>query len=509
MILKTSNGAIFIQKDNGRPVFVGCVDLDALTEPGGEIDTLIRCFNPSGYGWIVKSTTIAPPEPVTTSISTFIEGIQNAFDLIGGSNANLFIHQREAGRADAFLNFVRSWVLGSIRIGERTASDLYTREDDNFSLVSYAISALPPVYRILQKTIVRKTTVETNSITSVIFTDSCKTGYAGCKAGSGATADVLYTIDYGATWAATATDPFSTNENIAAIGVFLAARSTTRVMVALGTTRAGSPMAIAYSDDAGATWTSVNVGSVNGQYAQNHNSLFCLNPYNIWLVCGNGYIYKSIDAGLTWTAQDAGIATSNALYAVRFVSATVGAAVGANGAVLTTGDSGNTWTLRTAPAATTLNTVAVIDENTLWTGGVNGLLYYSNDGGATWAQRLFAGSGNGEIRTIRFRSGLFGYMVVNFASGGAVYVTIDGGFDWELQGTPANAGLQDIYMCDPNNAWIAGDAYNGNGIFLSVQPGVNLMPMPSTAAAVIGGSGYMFDFSDSNSSIYLSLLGGI
>ena len=70
--LKTSDGAVFVQTDgpNTKPDFVGCVDVDTLTEPGGAIDTLIRCFKTDGTGWNVLGSTITPADPVTTTITT-------------------------------------------------------------------------------------------------------------------------------------------------------------------------------------------------------------------------------------------------------------------------------------------------------------------------------------------------------------------------------------------------------------------------------------------------------
>jgi len=478
--LKTSNGAIFVQTlgPNTKSDFVGCADADALTEPGGDINELIRCFNPSGSGWQVKTSTVNPPDPVTTSISTYVEGIQNALErMIGRDGNTLFIHQRDQGRADTFGNYIRSWVLGGVRIGERGASDLVNKSDDNPSMMSFGISALPPVYRIFQKTVSRKSTSEAGAITDIHFcgsgVDLGKTGFASCANVAAATPDVLYTNDYGVTWTATAADPFAVSEKIAAITCFQVGRATTRVVVALGTTRAGGPMAIAYSDDLGVTWTSVNVGSTNAQFGQNHNSLFAYDPYNIWVVAGAGYIYKSIDSGATWTTQDAGITTTSNLHAVHFATDKVGAVVGAAGAVAVTQDGGASWTLKTAPASTILNTVWVLDSNRMWVGGQNGLLYYTTDGGTTWNARSFTGSGVGQVRNIAFIPGsdLIGMLTVNNASPvGNILTTIDGGYTWETWTVPANSGLNGGFAVDENNFWVVGEINSGTGVILKVAP---------------------------------------
>src|SRR5690606_36431684 len=132
-----------------------------------------------------------------------------------------------------------------------------------------------------------------------------------------------------------------------------------RVVVARGTTDAGNPAEIAYSDDFGATWTAVNVGSTNAQFAQGPHSLFAYDPYNMWLVAGSGYIYYSDDGGLTWDTQDAGVATSNALHAIHFATDRIGYAVGASDTVLKTEDGGLSWTATDADpnSGDTLSTV--------------------------------------------------------------------------------------------------------------------------------------------------------
>ena len=70
-IFKSSDGAIFVQTRgaNTRARFVGCVDVDALTEPGGAIDTLIRCFKQDGTGWKTLDSTVTPPDPVIRRFS--------------------------------------------------------------------------------------------------------------------------------------------------------------------------------------------------------------------------------------------------------------------------------------------------------------------------------------------------------------------------------------------------------------------------------------------------------
>lgn len=478
-IFKSSDGAVFVQSLGARkrPRFLGCVDVDALTEPGGAIDTLIRCFKQDGTGWNVLDSTVTPPDPVTTTITTLIEGSANSLEMARSGVANLFIHQRSGGRSDNFLNYDRSWALEAVRVGEKTAEALAMREEDTPSTMGFGISALPPVYRIFQKTTGRQSITIADAVNDIHF---CGVGYDAGLVGVAVTdasagspsdkADVLYTLDGGATWTATSTQPFAAAEDIASGKCFQIGRNGTRILVVRGTTDAGNPAEIAYSDDWGATWTTKNVGSVNGQYAFGPHSLFVLDPYNIWLVVGAGYVYYSDDAGNTWSLQDAGVASAGAdLYAIHFVTDRIGYASGETDTIIKTEDGGLSWTATTdnTGVSATLRTIDVISSEVVWVGANNGRLWYTEDGGVTWDEAVFTGNGAGSVQSVRFLQGseLFGFMLHQTAGPvGTIFATIDGGYTWEAIQTFTNAGLNGLAVVDINTAFFSGEPQGGTGV---------------------------------------------
>lgn len=477
--LKTSDGAVFVQTDgpNTKPDFVGCVDVDTLTEPGGAIDTLIRCFKTDGTGWRVLGSTITPADPVTTTITTFVEGVQNAFERMKQGNATLFIHQRDGGQAGSFSNYVRSWVLAGIRVGEKTASDLVHHDTDTPSMMGFGISAFPPVYRVFQRVVSRRSVAETQDLTDICFCgsgdDLGKTGVISCVNNGAATPDVLYSNDYGVNWTATAADPLAVSEEIAAIACFPVSRNTTRILAALGTTRVGGPMVVHYSDDLGATWNEVEVGSTNGQFAEGPNALFMYDSDLGWLVTSGGYIYYTADGGLSWTTQDAGVTLGGNGHAIHFITDRVGIVGGAAGKIATTQDGGQTWTLVTVPVAAIISTVWAIDADNLWAGAENGRLYYSTDGGTTWTERVHPGSGVGKVKSLAFAPGsaMMGTLAHDDAGPvGTVLTTINGGYTWEPWTTPTNTGLNGMFVLDENETFIVGNAQGGTGVVLKTAP---------------------------------------
>src|SRR5207344_877712 len=79
--------------------------------------------------------------------------------------------------------------------------------------------------------------------------------------------------------------------------------------------------------------------------------------------------------------------TSAALYAVQFLTAQHGTAVGAVGTVLMTDDGGTTWTPQETQGAVTLFDVHFSDVSTGWAVGNAGAIFQTTNGGSQWMDR--------------------------------------------------------------------------------------------------------------------------
>lgn len=488
--LKAGQGALWIQPDgpNTLPRYLGCHGMDAFTIPFGDVEPTY-CPDPGRAGAFLVSGMVQGAaglpstsiEEVVSKVATYLEKASRK-----GCSMTLFGHKITCQRRDMFSGYDRTVVFEGAMITQRAAAAWIARtpEGDGESLQTFDISAMSAfdIYQLASARVSGYTGTE--NVTDITFcnekkcADDCGPGEDVCEIGvaveaaegasAGLYANVWITEDGGVTWTAAAADPFVGSEDIAAVVCFRIARNTTRIIVARGTTDAGNPAEIAYSDDLGATWTLVDVGAVNGQFVTDADGLFALDPWHIWLVTDDGYIYFSGDGGLTWTAQEEGVLNVGAWNAIEFVDASTGYVVGAANEMAKTEDGGDSWTaiatLPAAKAAVAINALEVVTANRVFIGYADGDLYFSEDGGATWAERTITVATLTNIDSIDFVRETVGFLVGDKAGpAGALLRTIDGGYTWEEITLTTNVGLTSVFGCDENLAFVAGPVSGGTG----------------------------------------------
>lgn len=272
---------------------------------------------------------------------------------------------------------------------------------------------------------------------------------------------VIYSADGGATWGVSLVNSLNTAEPALAIGcvgsniVVLSSVSLSLHYASLASLLAGT-----------ATWTEVGTGFItNGPAA-----LTSQGPANVWIVGAAGYIYYSSNVESGVVVQSAGGATVQNLTAVHSYDALNVVAVGASNAVVRTADGGITWSSIVGPAVgVALNAVAMHGVDEWYVGTAGGRLYYTRNGGSTWTEVGFSGSGAGAVKDIAFASPTVGYMVHNTAAGlGRLFRTIDGGHSWYVASEarvtqPTNTGLNTVAVCSNVNVAFAAGANVADG----------------------------------------------
>ena len=147
------------------------------------------------------------------------------------------------------------------------------------------------------------------------------------------------------------------------------------------------------------TFTKVTTGFVANKAP---NDLFVASPRAVYFVGNGGYIYKSTDITAGVTVLNAGSATTNDLLRIHgSQDGTVLLATGRGSSTILSTNSGLTWGATVASVsavALDVGAALVLDQNRFWVGTLNsGRLFYTINGGNTWVERTFSGSGSGNL----------------------------------------------------------------------------------------------------------------
>lgn len=488
------SGALWLQEfPNREPQYLGCHELGGVAAPKGDI-TLLWCPDPSEPNkFQVVSSFQSAPGPVTTTLTTDVQKLADYLELWRDRRVNLYVHKIDTGRMNIFTNYERSFILPYAAVTSEGLENMAVRDPDTQerSNQTFDISA-EGLYRPFRMLPARASHPETVALNGILFYNRKvgnklireMYGIAVADADVGLTANVWFTTDGGASWAAGSADPFAADEHI--VGgphVLEIDRDTTRILVGRGSTDVANPLEVAYTDNDGTTWVNVDVGSTNGQYFLGPKALFVLDKYNIWAAVNAGYVYFSEDGGVTWAARQSaagGQATTEDLYAVHFASPEIGVAVGANNAIIRTLDGGTAWSAITGPAGqagVTVRSVFVFDQYNWWIGYADGALFFTEDGGSTWTERSHPLTSNaGALVDMDWYNEFIGILVqnpvvVHGSNDGNILWTINGGYDWELLSTPANLGLNSVEFLTERIAHVAGEVQNGTAVVLKVSGG--------------------------------------
>lgn len=226
---------------------------------------------------------------------------------------------------------------------------------------------------------------------------------------------LVYSVDGGLTWIQSSVTGLGEIENPSGIDV-VGSRLVVYTRTAGGATTSGYYWAeINLKTGVPGTWTKVIAGFVATFQVYD---MLVLSPREIFWSADGGYIYKSTDVTQGVVVVSPGNATSTALRRIHGKDETdTIVAVGGSGNVVRSIDRGVTWaTTVTFPVVSTLQAVAVVQSDVWWVGAANGTLWYTLNGGETWVQKSFEGSGSGQVYDIVFLNDEVGWMTYSNAT---------------------------------------------------------------------------------------------
>lgn len=238
---------------------------------------------------------------------------------------------------------------------------------------------------------------------------------------------VLYSVDGGATWTASAISTLGVGALVTAIdlvGQYL-------VVVAKGE-NAYHVAQINQMTGAPGAWVKVTAGFVA---TKTPNDLFVESPNRVYFVGDGGYIYVSTDILAGVSVLSAAGATTNNLLRIHGTKDTL-VTVGASNAILKSQNRGATWAATVASVTGTLQAVAVLSPLLYYVGTGAGGVSYTENGGATWTSLALPGSTLIAIHDIVFATAEVGYISATRTGPTAtIFGTVFGGRSWSEAGT--------------------------------------------------------------------------
>lgn len=480
------DGDLFIQTSRSQNFsWLSCVSLADIPLPLGDLTT-IYCPDPRRKGQVVAAgqirgeagagtTTITRPLSSTTN---FLLENSCGFDALiayGCQGTRAVPENYEFGVVLFDVQPTNSSIIAAI--ARDRGED--TRIDTNAE-VSYTGRYM--IYRLQVNTLTMTNTAAANGI--AFLPEACETKCApardGCSEGYMALDGTLYDSevkysDDGSDWNQTSADPFEEGGN-AGEWIIFELWDGHRAITNRISPSVWRPAEVSYTEDEGATWTNVDVGSVGAQI------LTAMDRMSGWIyACATGGdVYRSTDMADSWTRLATGVTTED-LRDITMYTTSTGYAVGDNNAFIYT-TNGEDWYARTGPAVgVNLLSVAVNDQGHVFVGANDGNLYRSEDGGLNWldpdgnagAWRSF---GTGTVDYVEFDedTGYFGLLIFNNPTPlGSIYTSINGGATWRQpsgQTGTWNSGLNSGTICDQNNYFVVGEVHNGTTFAAKIEP---------------------------------------
>lgn len=240
-------------------------------------------------------------------------------------------------------------------------------------------------------------------------------------------AEVIYSVDGGATWAEVNISGLGATVNPTAVEVV------GEYLVVLSRA-AGAHYYARIDPDTGVpgTFSTVTSGYVA---SAGPNDIFVQSPSEVYIVGNGGYIYRSLDITAGVTPVSAATVTTQNLQRIHGQGETL-VAVGNGGVVLYSSD-GTIWATTTlTPTSQTLFAVSVRDSKLWWVGAGNGAFFYTVNGGKTWVTVTIPSAT--QVNDVVFPTDEVGYVAYDTTGPqGNLFTTIDGGNTWAAA-TPAS-----------------------------------------------------------------------
>ncbi|MEX2244741.1 MAG: YCF48-related protein [Fimbriimonadaceae bacterium] len=210
------------------------------------------------------------------------------------------------------------------------------------------------------------------------------------------------------------------------------------------------------STNAGETWSLYASGIDTGLI-----ELVKVSPTTVFGVSLKGDVWRSANGGLTWTQVYDGLGDLPVSWNIGFSNAQNGWVVGQGGLMLRTDDGGMTWSQATTGFGTQWFQIEMASDLVGYIAGHNGYILRTFDGGEYWDLQKVEVTGQifGRDESLRAVSVVNANTVVVAGPGGTVFKTLDGGGTWQNIGFPNLPGafwIEDVKFLTALEGWVVG-----------------------------------------------------
>ena len=495
---QTGYSRVFLIEGRARvdraPSYQSCLKAGGLDRSFGDVE-MIECPDPSEWGkWVEMGRVRGAKERAKLTLTgRYAADVKSMLLRLARKGCAVDGHINMGACDPPNINnkFTKKLILEDALLTNHTTEDLGALASGDASKVDESSDlSVGDAYEVLPLSFAERAgSIVTNEILDGVICDSvscgsCQEESGGCdkvyfvtKAAGGSAstpADIVFSVDGGAKWYA---------QDILALGVAVDAVGVACLGAYVVVIGANITTPMVYAEKSNLTPSSIAAWSViaTGFSAGGLPQAIWSTGSQAFIVGTGGYIYGTTDPAAGVTVLDAGVATGTTLNAVHGLSDEFAIAVGNAGSIVKTED-GSVWTL-VVPTninfiATTFNCVMVVSRNEWVLGTATGRLYYTLDGGVTFYEKTFPGSGSGVVQDITKSTASVWFLSHTTALGrGRVLRSYDAGYSWEVM--PENVGtlpLSDkfttLVACpnDPNLIYMGGLADNAaDGIIVQGQ----------------------------------------
>ena len=181
-------------------------------------------------------------------------------------------------------------------------------------------------------------------------------------------------------------------------------------------------------------------------------------------------LFSSLNAQEGWFWQNP-LPQGNPLLSVSFIDSETGCVVGNNGTFLKTIDGGSNWEFKKINTDYTLSKIVTPTLEVYYVIGDSGLFAKSSNGGDNWDKKIFYNKIN--LNDIYFWDETRGIVV---ADSGFIYITSNGGTSWESGSSQTNHNIIQTYFLDDTVGWFLtafGNFDSESELFITTDGGLN------------------------------------